>query len=101
MALTKVQIRNIFENAKITIDDMEAVASSPKLKGFDSIVYLFLYCLVLSKLVRRFCFTAIPTPARQSRYQSFSISESGAYTENFLSFLSELVVINIPRHYRH
>ena len=37
MALTKVQIRNIFENAKITIDDMEAVASSPKLKGFDSI----------------------------------------------------------------
>ena len=37
MALTKVQIKEILAKNQITLEDMEAVASSPKLKGFDSI----------------------------------------------------------------
>jgi len=37
MPLTKAQINEIFEKNQITPEDMEAVASSPKLKGFDSI----------------------------------------------------------------
>ena len=37
MPLTKAHINEIFEKPQITLEDMEAVASSPKLKGFDSI----------------------------------------------------------------
>lgn len=37
MLLTKPQIKKIFTKSQITLKDMKAVASSPKLKGFDSI----------------------------------------------------------------
>ena len=37
MPLTKAQINEIFAKNQITLEDMETVASSPKLKGFDSI----------------------------------------------------------------
>ena len=37
MLLTKPQIKKIFSKSQITLKDMKAVASSPKLKGFDSI----------------------------------------------------------------
>ena len=37
MPLTKAQINKIFAKNQIALEDMETVASSPKLKGFDSI----------------------------------------------------------------
>ena len=37
MPLTKAQINEIFAKNQSTLEDMETVASSPKLKGFDSI----------------------------------------------------------------
>ena len=37
MPLTRPQIKKVLRKTQITLEDMEAVASSPKLKGFDSI----------------------------------------------------------------